>query len=507
MASLRQKINLSAAVIVTVTLLVFGIYDYHHTEQQLQQSLQREITGIETRLSVSLPKPLWDFSNDIAKKFAAAEMGSANLHALLVYDGNDALVFGLQSQAEASASAINKPPSGDYQNKTLELRLEDGNQQHDVGRVELYFDDALIREQLRNNVWATLVRIVVLVTVLLIGIGLITQKLVSKPLHDMLAHIKDVAEGAGDLTRRVRFDSNDELGVLANTVNVFIADIHHIITQLKGLTGQLDDSASLAGRAFENLRTPLRQQEQELTSLVAALNELTSTSSHVAESAASASHKVQETNREAAQGLDGVNASSQASKQLLSELERAAQVIGELQLHTQSIGAILDVIRNIAEQTNLLALNAAIEAARAGEQGRGFAVVADEVRVLAKRTQDSTGEIQQMIEKLQQQAKSAVAATNSGAEQAKKAAQTSQTTGESFHAINRSISVITDMNVQIATATEQQNATMRDIDRNVVNIHSAHEKTLTASDITAESERQLREVISTLSQLISRFRV
>ena len=507
MASLRRKINLSAAIIVTATLSIFGIYDYVSTERQLQKALEQEISGIESRLQVSLPKPLWDFSNDIAKKFAAAEMGSPSLHSMLVYDANNSLVFGLQSTPEGDVIDVKNEPTGEYLNREVALNIEDSGQQHDVGEVRLYFDDSSMQQQLRENVWSTLIRIAVLVGILLFAIGTIVQRLVNKPLTAMLSHIKDIAEGAGDLTKRVHFESNDELGVLANSVNAFIADIHRIISQLKSMAKQLEDSASLAGKAFDDLRGPLQQQEMELTSLVTALNELTTTSQHVAENAAGASQKVQETNREAAQGLTGVQDASSASNKLLSELDRAEQVINELQQRAVSIGTILDVIRNIAEQTNLLALNAAIEAARAGEQGRGFAVVADEVRVLAKRTQDSTGEIQQMIEQLQAQAGSAVSAMNAGAEQARISAKTTQTTGESFNAINRSIAVITDMNVQIATATEQQNATMKEIDRNVVNIHGAHEKTLAASDTTAESERQLREVVEGLSQLIGRFKV
>jgi methyl-accepting chemotaxis protein len=507
MASLRSKINYGAAALVAVVLIVFGVIDFLSTRTRLQSQLDSESHQISARLSTSLPKPLWDFAVDTARKFVVAELANPALRAVIVHDGNKQIVLGLEAEAGKPASDIKSAPDGDFLTVELPLELEENGQKNAVGTATLYIDDSRVQKELRAGIISTVVRMVIMLVVLQFGISYLIGKLVTRPLNAILTRVKDIDEGEGDLTRRVEFDSSDELGELARTMNHFVGSMRTTISDVIAATRQLNDSATLAGKALTDLREPLDRQEQELTSLVAALNQMTATSQHVAQSAAQASQKVAETQREANAGLDRVGEANASTQRLAEEVGRAGDVISELQKHSQSIGAILDVIRNIAEQTNLLALNAAIEAARAGEQGRGFAVVADEVRVLAKRTQESTGEIQHMIEQLQQRAHSAVQAMVQGRERADTSLRTANAAGTSFTTINESITHIADMNTQIATATEQQTATMQEIDRNVVGIHSAHERTLAASEITSKSERQLRAIVDQLTGLVARFKV
>ncbi len=506
MASLRGKINTSAAVIVAATLVVFGIIDYYRAHQQLVRDLDQQTTQISARLKTSLPKPLWDFSVDTAKAFVVAELANPNLSAVIVTDANNQLVFGLHSEGEGKTQDIRSAPTGDFISQDVKLVLVENNQENSVGKATIFINDESVKAQLRNKIITVIVQMIVLLVILQIAIGTIISKLVTTPIDAILARVRDIAEGDGDLTKRVDFRSNDELGQLATAMNQFIDNIRRIIVELVQVSSQLASSAQMAGQAFQDLQAPLKRQEDELTSLVAALNEMTVTSQHVAQSAAQASHKVAETKREASTGLSRVGDATNSTQRLAEEVSRATEVIAELEKHTGSIGAILDVIRNIADQTNLLALNAAIEAARAGEQGRGFAVVADEVRVLARRTQESTGEIQTMIEQLQSKTKSAVHAMRDGRERAEDSVQTANAAGTSFNAISDAIVHIADMNTQIATATEEQTATMHEIDRNVVGIHTAHERTLQAAESTARSEAQLHEVVEALNSLVKRFK-
>lgn len=507
MTSLKSKINTSAALIVASTLVIFGLVDYFRARAQLTQELNQQSTQISARLQTSLPKPLWDFSVETAKAFVIAELANPNVTAVMVNDANGQLVFGLRSDGNDQTSDVRQIADGDLIKQEVALTLEENNQKNNVGKAIVFINDDAVKAQLRNKIITVVIQGVVLLVILQIAIGMTIAKLVTTPIAAILARIKDIAEGEGDLTKRVDFHSSDELGQLANAMNQFIDNIRRIIVELVQVASHLQATEKMTGRAFHDLQSPLQKQEAELTSLVAALNQMTVTCQHVAQSASQASHKVSETKREANNGLARVNDATDSTQKLADEVARATDVIAELEKHTGNIGAILDVIRNIADQTNLLALNAAIEAARAGEQGRGFAVVADEVRVLARRTQESTGEIQTMIEQLQNKTKSAVNAMHDGSERAETSVSTANAAGASFNAINDSISHIADMNTQIAAATEQQTATMQEIDRNVVGIHTAHERTLEAAESTARSEKQLHEVVEALNALVGQFKI
>ncbi len=507
MASLRRKINVGVGVVMIVVMSAFALTDYLSTRHRLQDELDRESRRIETRLGVSLPKPLWDFATAIARQSLLAEMDNHIVAGILVHDAAGAVVMGVQRSDDSTLKDITAAPSGEFIRRESRLEFEENGQKNDVGKLVLYIDDSSLQRELINGLFSTLLRTVILIGVLMLAIGVLISRLVTHPVDAILLRMRDIADGEGDLTKRVDFHANDELGQLCAAINRFLGDIHRIISEVKAANGKLEKSATMAGQAFDALREPLHKQERELESLVAALNEMTTTSQHVAANAAQAAQKVAETQHASSDGLQHVAKANETTASLAVTMNRAAEVISELQNRAQGIGSILDVIRNIAEQTNLLALNAAIEAARAGDQGRGFAVVADEVRVLAKRTQESTGEIQRMIEQLQVQAGAAVSAVTGGTSQVDASVQTANAAGDAFNHINAAINEISDMNVQIASATEEQTATLNEIDRNVIGIHGAHEKTLQATETTAESEQQLRGVVSELTALISRFRV
>ena len=242
--------------------------------------------------------------------------------------------------------------------------------------------------------------------------------LVTKPLQRVIKTIDNLASGNGDLTLRLEVESKDELGHLAGSLNKFLDKLHDLIARVANASGQIREGANHMLQLNTDSRDLITTQHATTEMVVTAVTEMAATVQEIAQSASGAADAARKADADAGTGYQRVNSSAVSIRELAQDVDQAASVIHALEREAEGVGSVLDVIRGIAEQTNLLALNAAIEAARAGEQGRGFAVVADEVRTLASRTQESTSEIQGMIERLQRGANDAVSVMDAGREKA-----------------------------------------------------------------------------------------
>ncbi|WP_127477581.1 HAMP domain-containing methyl-accepting chemotaxis protein [Sulfurivermis fontis] len=311
----------------------------------------------------------------------------------------------------------------------------------------------------------------------------------------------------GDLTTRANYKAQDELGRVATAFNRMGERFHSMVQQLSGATGQLAAAAEETSAITEQTSSGIRQQQSETEQVATAMNEMTATVQEVAHSAASAAEAAHKADDEALAGKQVVTRTIDVIDSLASEVEKAAGVIHQLEQDSEQIGTVLDVIRGIAEQTNLLALNAAIEAARAGEQGRGFAVVADEVRTLASRTQQSTAEIQGMIEKLQTGAANAVKVMEASRAQAQAGVEQVAQAGASLDSITRAVGTINDLNAQIASAAEEQSSVAEEINRNIVNISQVAEQTSQGAQQTAAASEELARLAEQLQGLVGQFRI
>ena len=311
----------------------------------------------------------------------------------------------------------------------------------------------------------------------------------------------------GNLTVRADYQGKDELGRVANAFNRMGDRFHAMVQQLSGATGQLAAAAEETSAVTEQTSSGIRQQQSETEQVATAMNEMTATVQEVAHSAASAAEAAHKADDEARTGKQVVTRTIDVIDTLASEVEKAAGVIHQLEQDSEQIGTVLDVIRGIAEQTNLLALNAAIEAARAGEQGRGFAVVADEVRTLASRTQQSTAEIQGMIEKLQSGAANAVKVMETSRTQAQAGVEQVAQAGASLDSITRAVGTINDLNAQIASAAEEQSSVAEEINRNIVNISQVADQTNQGAQQTAAASEELARLAEQLQGLVGQFRV
>ncbi|MDX1757487.1 MAG: methyl-accepting chemotaxis protein [Marinobacter sp.] len=359
-------------------------------------------------------------------------------------------------------------------------------------------------EQDEREALTGLIGISVVSTILGIIIGLVIARSITSPLKRAVGAAK--ALSAGDLTIDVQPTSRDETGQLLTAMKAMIQQLRNMIQEINHATGQLAASAEELSTITQQTSQGVEEQQQSLTQTAAATHQMTATVAEVAKNASQAAEATQRADNASRNGQQVVDETRAAISALAETIQAASAKIGQLEQESENVGAILDVIRGIAEQTNLLALNAAIEAARAGEQGRGFAVVADEVRSLAAKTQQSTGEIDQMIERLQTAAKESVTTMDAGRGSAAETVEQAARANESLNEITEAVAVITDMNVQIASAAEQQNAAAEDITRSIDAISQASQETAQGSQQTAVASEELAQLASRLQQLVGQFK-
>ncbi len=332
----------------------------------------------------------------------------------------------------------------------------------------------------------------------------------TKDIGSTLGQLKDLMQQASennDLTIQVDYQGDNEIGQMAQAFNSMMSRFKDSVHKIHGSSQQLAAAAEQFTALSHESTNNILEQNRETEMVASAMNEMAATVQEVASNAETAAAAANSANTEVKNSKDIVNTTASTISDLAHEVQQASDVIQRLEADSETIGTVLDVIKGIAEQTNLLALNAAIEAARAGEQGRGFAVVADEVRTLAGRTQEATQEIEEMISKLQDGTKNAVEAMQAGQRQADNSVNQSNIAVNSLNQIAQAVNTINDMNIQIASAAEEQSAVTEEINRNIMNISQTAQQTTETASQTTDASKSLAQLATELQQLVTNFKI
>ncbi len=347
----------------------------------------------------------------------------------------------------------------------------------------------------------------IIVAGLFIFMGIFLANSIARPIREIASRFADLGKGDGDLSQRIGIKGTDEIGQLSEGFNGFIEKIHDSMKEVASTSHALQSAADGVSSKANTTHDNSQIQRDQTIQVVTAINEMGATISEIAGNAATAAETANHASDNTEVGQNVVNQAKDAISRLALDIENTGQVVEQLASTTQEIGSILDVIRDISEQTNLLALNAAIEAARAGEQGRGFAVVADEVRNLASRTADSTEEIQKMINQLQSDAKDAVTAMEAGKSVTSEGVSASDEAVEVLVSISERIHDISDRNTQVATATEEQSTVVHTINQNIEEINAINEVTTGTAEELAAASAELKELSARLDTMVGSFKL
>jgi methyl-accepting chemotaxis protein len=490
--SISTRLILIATLVVTLVLVIYGVLSFSHQRQQIINLADRSVSLAGKRLQNGLPNALWNFDDKQVEILGQSEIDTPFVASVTILDQDGKQKF---SQANNNQTIKNKIE--------LPLIYLDNNEEKTVGKIQLSISLTAINEQLDSVFWSIVLQVISVNIVLVIALTVLSRILVTTPLDKIAKSMTDIAQGERNLMQRLEVEQTNELRQLSSQFNIFVEQIETVIISISDCTSALYRTSGEVKTKADSGNHALEIQQQHINQVAVSVATMYGESQTISERAHSTSDAANEAMQKADQVQQVVTDTISSFDEMAHQLSAASQVIESLETSVGGIVSIVGVIGSIAEQTNLLALNAAIEAARAGEQGRGFAVVADEVRALASRTQQSTREINNMIQGLQSGAKSAVTVIQASTRMSESAISGAHQSGEAINSITESIHHITEMSKRIVEAIEQQGVVSAELQKSIAQIirdgYSSAES-ITGMSIDSMELTQLADVLRTLVQ-------
>ena len=492
--SLLTKLMMVLTGAMVAIALVVAFINYRVASSDLQHSWEQESAAMIELTNSSLLEAVFAYDFQQIEAIAKSLVNTSLVTAVSVSDHRG------QSLARATDE---RHDDKEVERKAIPIVYNGAT----IGSYDISFSTEEMRQTLADQVQTTIFTVLALLAASLVTVYILMRSLVLAPVAEVTRSLSAIADGGGDLTRRLDTRRGDEIAALAHNFNRVMEHIADIIRNVIQVNEKVRANVNTMGSATESTVNSTSQQLREIELVATAVEELSASATEIARHAGDTAERTNATSILAEEGNTIVNLSLENVNRLTGQIESTAQKIQVLKNNSVNIGSVMEVIRTIAEQTNLLALNAAIEAARAGEQGRGFAVVADEVRSLAQKTRSSTEEIESIIVQLQRAADEAHQAMSTSTASAKETIDIASKVGQALDKIRSNIGTINDMNHQIATASHQQSSVANEVSKNITAIHALSEKVADNAQVVNHSGSQLIQETGELKQQIDNFKV
>jgi methyl-accepting chemotaxis protein len=490
---------------LTILLVILGTIGYNNTKNDLEQAANADAQHVIDRLSANLPISIWNYDASTAGKSIDSEISSDYINSISIIT-NGKVFMSRAKSLDGSITEKNNSPRASAFTLKKQLEFEEDGTVNPVGELTIVYNQDRTESALNDAFNLEIFRIILLDIAAAILVTLIIRSSVIYPITSIRNAIEDIAQGNGDLTKRLPEEGVKELAQLSGSFNAFVTRLDELVKNINITSLQMADKSKDGQHHVENIRVELNKQKQEIDLVASASTELSSSTEMVADNAKQAAESARVANISAQESHHIVDDAVSTIRSLSNEINQISDIIQTLVKEGENIGAVSGVIQGIAEQTNLLALNAAIEAARAGEQGRGFAVVADEVRTLAQRTQQSTEEINQMISRLQKSTEVADQAIRKGNENAESSVTKIEQAGKSITNVAEHVNSINEMNSQISQAASEQSSVIAELNKNIVNISHNADSTSELAEKTSSTSSSSMEIALELNKKMNIFK-